>query len=119
MELVDVGGGVLVDLFLRQSGTSDRSPRRVADLGGVVAEDQDRGVSPLLELAELAQHHREAEVDVGGGGIDAELHPERAALLELLLQLGLADELVVSLVEHEVEVGHRPDATRRSGAGRG
>ena len=33
----------------------------------------------VLELAELAQHDREAEVDVGRGRVDAELHPQRRA----------------------------------------
>ena len=54
-------------------------PDGIADLGGEVAEDQHRGVAELLELAELAQHDGESEVDVGRGGVDAELHPQRAA----------------------------------------
>ena len=40
----------------------------------------------VLELAQLAQDDRVAEVDVGRGGVDAELHPQRPALAELPLE---------------------------------
>ena len=64
MELIDVGRGIPVDLLLREPRARHRPPRRVADLRGVVAEDQHRGVAVLLELAQFAQHDREAEMDV-------------------------------------------------------
>jgi hypothetical protein len=119
VELVDVGRGVRVDLFLRQPRPRDGTARRVADLRGVVAEDQHRGVAVFLELAQLAQHDREAEMDVGRRRVDAELHSERPLLGELPLELFGVDELVVRLVEHEVSAGHRGDATRRLAAARG
>ena len=50
-------------------------------------------MAELLELAELAQHDREAEVDVGGGGVDPELRPQRAPGRELAAQVGLGDEV--------------------------
>ena len=106
VELVDVGRGVLVDLILRQPRARHRTPRRIADLRGVVAEDEHRGVAVLLELAQLAQHDREAEVDVGRGRVDAELHPEWATFRELLLELGLVDEPVVRLVGDEPDLRH-------------
>ena len=68
-------------------------PGRVTDLRGEVADDEHRDVAELLELAELAQHDREAEVDVGGGRVDAELGPQRAAGRELAAQIGLGDEI--------------------------
>ena len=77
--LLHVGGGVGLDLLLREPGPGRRPARRVTDLGGEVADDQDRGVTELLELAQLAQHDREAEVDVGRRRVDAELDPQRAA----------------------------------------
>ena len=40
-------------------------------------------MAQVLELAQLAQDDRVAEVDVRRGGIDPELDAERAALLEL------------------------------------
>ena len=42
--------------------------RRVADPGGVVADDQDRLVAQVLELPHLAEHDGVAEVDVGAVG---------------------------------------------------
>ncbi len=38
----------------------------------------------VLELAQLAEHDRVAEVDVGGGRVDPELHPQRPVELQLL-----------------------------------
>ena len=50
-------------------------------------------MAQLLELAELAQHDREAEMDVGGGGVDPELGPQRTAGRELAAEVGLGDEV--------------------------
>ena len=50
-------------------------------------------MAELLELAQLAQHDREAEVDVGGGRVDPELDPERATGPELAAEVGLGDEV--------------------------
>ena len=50
---------------------------RVADPAGVVADDHHRDVPGRLELAELLEHDHVAEVDVGGGRVDAELDPQR------------------------------------------
>ncbi len=47
----------------------------------------------VLELAQLAQHDRVAEVDVGRGGIDAQLDPQRPPLGQLLLQPALGERV--------------------------
>ena len=47
----------------------------------------------ILEAPEPAEHHREPEVDVGGGGVDAELDAQRRSPLELGPQLALGDEV--------------------------
>ena len=55
---------------------------------------QNRDVTEILEAAQPAEHHREPEMDVGGGQVDAELDAQRGAnRLELLPQLGLGDDV--------------------------
>ena len=43
-------------------------------------------MAEVLELAQLLEHDRVAEVDVGGGRVEAELRPQRPALGQALLQ---------------------------------
>ena len=82
----------------------------------------------VLELAELVEDDGVAEVDVGGGGVDAELDAQRPALPLGKVELGLERAFGKHLdgADHEVvdeaAVGHRmepPDWLRRQGrAGR-
>ncbi len=74
------GGGVGLDLGLAEHRAQGRAARGIAHARGVVADDQHHQVPGVLELAQLAQHHSVAEVDVGRRGVDAELHAQRAAL---------------------------------------
>jgi hypothetical protein len=46
----------------------------------------------LLELAQFLEDDAVAEVEVGGGGIDAEFGAERGAALEFLEQFALAED---------------------------
>ena len=86
--------GRLVEVGLRRARRSPRrehrpggrAPGRVADARRVVADDQDDGVPEVLELAELLQHDRVAEVQVRRGGVQAELDPQRPALGQALLE---------------------------------
>ena len=82
--LLAVGRGVALDLLAAQHRPRGRAPRGVADAGGPVADDQHRQVPGVLELAQLAQHDRVAEVDVRRRRVDAELHAQRPAERELL-----------------------------------
>ena len=60
----------------------------------------------LLELAQLLEHDGVAEVDVGGGRVDAELDPQGAIAGELLLELPRRQH--VDRVTRQVR--HRPNA---------
>ena len=66
-----------------------RAPARVADARGVVADDQHDAVAEVLELAQLLQHDRVAEVDVGRGRVDPELDAQLAPVARGGRQLGL------------------------------
>ena len=74
------GRGVGLDLLLGEHRAQARAPRGVAHARGVVADDQHHPVAGVLELAQLAQHDRVAEVDVGRRRVDPELDPQRPAL---------------------------------------
>ena len=74
------GRGVGVDLGFAEHRAQRRAPRGVADAGRVVADDQHDAVPGVLELAQLAQHDRMAEVDVGRRRVDPELDAQRPAL---------------------------------------
>ncbi len=59
----------------------------------------------LLKLGQLGEHDHVAEMDVGGGRIDPQLHPERLALGELLLECAIRQGLVGPAHQY-VEVSH-------------
>ena len=91
--LVDVGLGVRLDLLGRELRTRGVATRRIADERGAVADDERHAVAEILELAQLAQRHGMAEMDIGSSGIDAQLDVERRAPLELLEQRALRHDL--------------------------
>src|SRR2546423_14619836 len=67
--------------------------RRVADPRRVVADDQDAGVSLVLEGPHALERNRPADVDVRRGDIDPELDAQRATELELLLQRAFGEHI--------------------------
>ena len=50
-------------------------------------------MAQLLQLPQLAQHDRVANMQVGPGGIEPQLQAQRFALREPLTQLSLDDDL--------------------------
>jgi hypothetical protein len=81
--LAHVGLRVRVDLLAREHGPRGRAPGGIPHARGVVPDDQDDRVAGVLELAELGQDDRMAEVDVGRRRVQAELDAERPALRQL------------------------------------
>ena len=59
-------------------------PRGIADHAGEVPDEEGHLVPELLELAHLVEQHRVPEVQVGRRRIEARLHLQRRAALELL-----------------------------------
>ena len=78
-DLVGVGLGVLFDDLRFEGGAGFGASGGVADASGVVAHDDDGEVAGLLELADFGQDEGMAEVEIGGGGIEAKFDAERAA----------------------------------------
>jgi hypothetical protein len=89
VDLLQVGAGVLGDLLAGLAPAHLAASGGVADHAGEVADDQHDGVAEALELGQLAEHHRVAQGQVGGRGVDAQLDPERPALRGGLAQAGL------------------------------
>ena len=85
--LLLVGAGVLFDLLGREDRSGVRTATGVTDASGEVADDEHDDVAGVLELPQFLQHDGVTQVDVGRGGVDAELHPHGTAELELVLEL--------------------------------
>ena len=102
LEALGVGVEDLQRLLLEGRARWPRSPRAESigrrlerpdgspDARGVVADDQHHAVAGVLELAQLAQHDRVTEVDVGRGRVDPSLtrsgRPSRGGAAQLLRQ---------------------------------
>ena len=65
-------------LFVRQLRPRHGATARIADHRGEIADDENRLMPEILELAQFPQDDRVAEMDVGARRIDAELDPQRA-----------------------------------------
>ncbi len=87
-DLVLVGLGVGGDFFAGEGLAGDVFAGGVADEGGAVADEEDDGVAELLEVLELAHEHGVAEVEVGGGGVEAGLDAEGDARLAGVFEAG-------------------------------
>jgi hypothetical protein len=77
---------VRVDVGARERWPRARTAARVADARGVVPDDEDDPVTEVLELPQLLQDDRVAEVDVGGGRVEAELDAQRSPCPSGLLE---------------------------------
>ena len=91
--LVGVGLGIGEDLVAGERRASGRAAGGVADGGGEIADQQHRLVAEFLELAKLFERDRVAEVNVGCGGVDAELHTQRPAEAEFFQQFFFRKDL--------------------------
>ena len=109
-DLRDVGLGVGVDDLAGEHRAKLVSARRIADPRGVIADDDDGLVSPLLKLADDFHRHGVAKRHIRRGRIHAELDAELLSLRELRAQfrvgndpLGAARELMQLFVDADHE----------------
>ena len=91
--LLEIGLGVPVDLFVREQRPLRRAAGRIADSSRVVADDEDTLVALGLEGRHPLKRDRVADVHVGRGDVDAELHPQGASLLEFPLELACRQDV--------------------------
>ena len=78
-ELTQVGLGVVHHLLVGQHGAGGRLSAGVAYLRRPVADDEDDLVSQILQLAQLAEAHSMAEVDVWAAGVKPHLEAKGTA----------------------------------------
>ena len=94
--LIEVSLRILFNLLARKGRTGRVASGRIADRGSEVAHEEDHRVAEILKLAELVEHHRVADMNVGRRRIETELAAERRSRRlragELLLELGLNEE---------------------------
>ena len=74
-----VGLRVPLDFVRGQRRPGLRPARRIANHRREVADDEDDAVAEVLEVLHLADQHRVAEVEIGRGGVEADLDDQRAA----------------------------------------
>ena len=90
-------------MFSGERLAGDVAAGGVADERGIVADQKDDRVAELLEVAELAHQHGVAQVQVGRGGIEADLDAQRAAgfaaIFQALAQIADANDLCRALLE--------------------
>src|SRR6185436_485733 len=94
--LIAVALRVGENLLARERRTGLVLAGRVADHAGEVADQELDLVAELLEVPQLVDDHRVAEVQIGRGRIQAELDPELAAALKLFDELVLDYQLLAA-----------------------
>src|SRR5688572_6076388 len=82
-----------LDLFARERRTCLVLARGVADHPGEIADQELHLMAQLLKIAQLVDYDGMAEVQVGRGRIEAELHAKLAPAGELFRQLLFYDQL--------------------------
>ena len=77
---MQIGAGIGLHLRFTELHSSGAFAGGIADAGGEVANDQHGRMARILKRPQLAEQDRVAQMDIGAGGIDAELDPQRAAV---------------------------------------
>ena len=106
---------VRVDHVVRKDGTLVGTARRVSDPRRVVADDEHDDVPSALELGETVEDVRESQMDVGRRCVDPELDAQRAAELQLALELSLRQH--VDRVPREVGDCHCAESSEELSRG--
>ena len=90
---------VLQDLLARKGRTRLVLAGGIADHAGEVADQELHLMAQLLELAQLVDHHRMPEMQVGRRRVEAQLHAHGRVALELAHQLALDDQFLTAALD--------------------
>jgi len=94
--LLQIRFGVFLHLFARERRARFGYAGGIADHGGKIPNQENRGVAQILKLFQFAQHHRVAQVNIRRGRVHAEIHAQRLIFLkrieQLVLQLLFTDD---------------------------
>src|SRR5204862_6207318 len=107
--LVGVGLRVVGDLVSGKWRARRVASGRIADHPREIADQENNVMSKVLQLAELVELDRIAEMEVGTRGTEPSLDLERLAARQLRDELGLDEDLLRAPFEHPQLV---PDAER-------
>ena len=78
-QLHEIGLGIGLHLGRAELHPGGALARGITDTGREISDDQHGGVAGVLEGPQLAKQDRVAEMDVGSGGVDAELDAQGPA----------------------------------------
>ena len=86
-------------LLARQGRARGVLARRVAYHAGKIADQKQRVMTQILQLAHLIQQHRMPQMQIGRGRIEARFDAQRACLRQLFDQLGFYEQLIGSALD--------------------
>src|SRR4030081_3628928 len=98
-DLVEVGLRIRVDLLSREHGSRFRPSAWVSDHRCVVTDDEDDGMTLVLERAEGVEHDQVADMQVRSGRVQSELDPELVPPIQPALQMLLDVDLNRALAQ--------------------
>ena len=92
--LLLIGLGVLFHLLTRQRRSGRIFTGRVTDHAGEVANQEHHLMPQILEVTQLVNQHRVAQMQIRCRRVKARLHAQRLPLLQLFDQLGFNQQFV-------------------------
>src|SRR5207249_11452918 len=72
---------------------------RVTDHPREISDKELDVMAQVLKLAQLVDHHRVPELQVGRSRVQSELHSQRPSGFELFAQLGLDDQFIAAALD--------------------
>ena len=107
--LILIGFRVPQDLLPRKRRSRRVLAARVTDHPREIPDQELDVMAQVLKLAQLVDHHRVTEMQVGRSRVQAELHSQRPSGFELFAQLGFDDQFIAAALDDSqlvVDVAH-------------